>query len=71
MPRKKQSEKPQSVAAAEYCGNCRFYKQDGDQGMCQRYPARVIVDGDGVYSVRPLMEPAEWCGEHQMKGPRQ
>jgi hypothetical protein len=64
-PRKKVAK---STAVLECCGNCRFYKPNGDAGICQRYPAKVIVDG-GIYSVRPVMEPAEWCGEHQ--GPRQ
>lgn len=67
MPRKKQSDKPQSVTAAEYCGNCRFYKQD--TGICQHDPAQVIVVDGEVFSVRPIMEPTEWCGKHQ--GPRQ
>jgi hypothetical protein len=64
MAKKKQES---STKAAEYCGNCRFFKLDGD--ICQRYPAiPMVIDGE-VFSVRPIMDSTEWCGEHQ--GPRQ
>lgn len=66
---KKRAKAVPAVHAVEYCGNCRFYKQD--TGICQRGPAQAIVADGDVFSVRPIMEPAEWCGEHQMRGPRQ
>jgi hypothetical protein len=55
-----------SVATAEYCGNCRFFKSlEAGQGVCRRHPPMSeLIDGE-VMSFTPLVNPGGWCGEHQ------
>lgn len=63
-PRKKVQ--PKATPAAEYCGNCQFYVDDG--GICRRGPGTVVYDAGDFYTVQPIKEPDDWCGDHKMKG---
>lgn len=57
------------IQPAEYCGNCRFYLGDGEEGICRHDPPTVLQAAGDVFTVKPKVEPSEWCGKHQ--GPRQ
>lgn len=53
------------------CANCRFWKEDkeegtvGRTGQCLRYPPTVHYDPeDGAFSAWPFTEAEESCGEH-------
>ena len=38
-----------------------------DEGNCHRYPPQCQWDGDGMVVLWPVVDWADWCGEHQMK----
>jgi hypothetical protein len=55
----------------ETCGTCRFHRN----GCCLRYPPTLVVtgpatlEGDGMFSDWPDVEPDDWCGEHRAVAP--
>jgi hypothetical protein len=61
--RKKKAVEP--IVAAQHCGNCRFFKKMGDNGECRFNPPTVFSEGEAVFCIRPIMEPDDWCGQHQ------
>jgi hypothetical protein len=57
-----------TVGAA--CGCCRFWEQTErspgiNMGECRRYAPRQAVkeDTESAYTVWPLTDSADWCGE--------
>jgi hypothetical protein len=57
-----------STRVSEYCGNCRFFMEQEDVGICRRYPPAILNDGDAAFTVHPIVDATEWCGEHQLGG---
>lgn len=53
------------------CENCRYWKDETEAndpaklGLCRRYPAQVLYDGDGAFGLQPTTEHDEWCGEYE------
>lgn len=51
------------------CSNCKFYYE----GECRRYPPKVFVYGDNIYtnvnpyeSAFPEVSDSGWCGEFKI-----
>jgi hypothetical protein len=58
---------------APTCSTCRFYDplfSGGDDGLCRRYPPRVIGDDGDATGIFPEVMRNAWCGEYA-KGRRQ
>jgi hypothetical protein len=53
------------IAAAEYCGNCRFYRKSEDGGQCRLNPPVMYAEGESLFAVRPIVDEDDWCGQHQ------
>ena len=47
------------------CGQCKHWRaQEGDEGLCYRYPPTVLAADDGQWLVRPFPNSDEKaCGE--------
>lgn len=64
-----------SEQRAERCGNCRFWDDHDDCGMCRRHAPRLVmaeVELEENYepyqaqnAVWPWTHPGDWCGEYQ------
>lgn len=54
----------------EQCLFCEHFRADveGDGlGECRRFPPVVVADEEGPYSMFPLIEEVEVCGEFKRK----
>jgi len=50
-----------------HCGSCAHFESNEDRtaGFCVRFPPVVIMDGEGLCTVFPIVEASERCGEHK------
>ena len=55
----------------DQCLFCRHFRADIEDadglGECRRYPPVVVSDEDGPYSVFPLIDEDQVCGEFSRK----
>lgn len=55
---------------ADTCETCKFYTVLKRKGFCKRFPPQVTATGGEIIvpgSFHPVVEPGDWCGEHQPK----
>ena len=60
----KPSKRPE-LDSGPTCGQCKHWRhQEGEEGLCYRYPPTVMTDEEGTWLVRPFPERKEpACGE--------
>jgi hypothetical protein len=38
-----------------------------DEGTCRRYPPAVVLSGENLAFLQPVVEVAEWCAEFRRR----
>lgn len=57
--------KSEPIAPPQQCANCRFWRLIEQNGECRLNPPVVTTEGESNYTMRPMTEPDDWCGQHQ------
>lgn len=68
--RKKQSEMPEQ----SQCSICAYWERlpperdmEDDAGLCRRYPPVVLLDNSEPFTIWPLTEDTDMCGEFRAR----
>lgn len=56
----------------ETCYNCKYYQpyisiNSSKDGICRRFPPKIIVLGDEIISLYPDVKSTDYCGEFPEK----
>lgn len=68
--RKKQAEMPEQ----SQCSSCAYWERlpaeremEDDTGLCRRYPPVVLLDGSDPFTIWPLTDDVDLCGEFRAR----
>lgn len=64
MPRKKQV-----TDDSPKCGACEYFMGEprADEGRCRRYPPSIILSGENLVFLQPVVEVDGWCAEFRRR----